>query len=85
MTFLQAAEEVLRTARAPLTAAEIAERALRRGLVRTKGKTPAATMSAALYSAPVESRIRRTYQPGPKRAARASVRWEYSKTAAPHG
>jgi hypothetical protein len=74
-----AAETVLRSANKPLTADEITEIALRRGLLQTKGKTPAATMSAALYGAPPESPIRREFKPGRQRALRASVRWTYDK------
>jgi hypothetical protein len=79
MSFLAAAETVLRTTGKSLTAAEITEIALRRGLVQTHGKTPAASMSAALYGAPPDSLIRREFKPGRKRAARNSVRWTYVK------
>lgn len=79
VTYLQAAETVLRTASKPLTAGEITEIALRRGLLHTKGKTPAASMSAALYGAPPESPIRREFEPGRQRARRASVPWTYDK------
>ena len=77
MTFLEAAEEVLRSARRPLTTAEVTAIGLKRGWLQTNGKTPAATMSAALYAAPPESRIKRIFEPGPKRATRGSVRWYY--------
>lgn len=81
MTFLQAAEEVLRKAKTPLTAREITDIALRQGLLRTSGHTPAATMSAALYGAQEDGPILRTYRPGEKRAERDSVRWTYAKKA----
>jgi hypothetical protein len=84
MTFLQAAEEVLRKAKTPLTAREITNLALRQGLLRTNGSTPAATMSAALYRAPEDGPIRRTYRPGEKRAVRDSVRWVYTRIGS-HG
>jgi hypothetical protein len=77
MTFLQAAEAVLRTAKKPLAADEITAIALRRGLTQSRGKTPAATMSAALYRAPADSPIRREFTPGRRRAMRDSVRWTY--------
>lgn len=77
MTFLRVAETVLRTARKPLTSAEIMEIALRRGLITTRGKTPTATMRAALYKAPSQSPIRREFTPGVTRATRGSVRWRY--------
>lgn len=47
-TFLDIAELVLREAKKPLTYREITERALLGGLIKTNGKTPAATMSASL-------------------------------------
>jgi HB1, ASXL, restriction endonuclease HTH domain len=82
MTFLEAAEVVLRDAGEPLTYKEITDRALRLGLVETHGKTPAATMNSALYTAPVDTPIRRIYRPtttraadGSGRAAKGSIRW----------
>jgi hypothetical protein len=79
VTFLEAAEAVLRTARKPLTTAEVTEIALRRGLIETRGKTPTASMSRALYGVTSESPIRREFKPGPTRAARGSVRWTYAE------
>lgn len=81
MTFLQAAAAVLRNAEMPLTAQEITDIAIGRRLVRTKGKTPAATMSAALYGAPGDGPIRRVFEPGRARAVRGSVRWMYVEKA----
>ena len=81
MTFLEAAEIVLRTAKKPLTVREITDVALRRGLLETRGKTPEATMSAALYRTPDDGPIRRESSPGPQRAKRGSVRWSYVKKA----
>jgi HB1, ASXL, restriction endonuclease HTH domain len=52
MTFLEAAEAVLRSAKRPMSAREITELALHRGLLDSHGKTPEATMSATLYGAP---------------------------------
>lgn len=77
MTFLEAAEIVLKAAKRPLTASEITEAALRQGLIDPQGRTPEATMSAALYTAPSDARIRREFVPGKRRAARGSVRWRY--------
>ena len=51
VTFLEVAEAVLRSAKRPLTAREITDIGLQRGLLRTSGKTPEATMSAALWGA----------------------------------
>lgn len=48
MTFLEAAQEVLTRAGAPLHSDEITERALKEGILQTDGKTPAATMGAQL-------------------------------------
>jgi len=50
MTYLKAALTVLRESQRPLTSREIAERAMAEGLIVTSGKTPEATMSAALYT-----------------------------------
>ena len=75
MTFLEAAEEVLRTAQRPLSAHEITEIAVSRGLLTSTGKTPEATMSARLYGAPSDGPFRREYKPGRQRAVRGSVRW----------
>jgi hypothetical protein len=77
VSFLQAAQTVLREAGKPLTTAEVATIAIERGLVATSGKTPVATMRATLYGAPAESGIRREFSPGPTRAKRDSVRWRY--------
>ena len=80
MTFLQAAEVVLRDAEKPLTAREITERALRKGLIRTRGKTPVVTMNARLYELSASGPIRRIYkQAGNRRGGvvPGSVRWTY--------
>jgi hypothetical protein len=77
MTFLEAAEEVLRTSKRPLSAAEITERAIHRGLLATRGKTPAATMTARLYTAPPDAPIQRSSEPGLGRSKYGSVRWSY--------
>jgi hypothetical protein len=79
VSFLESAESVLRRAKKPLTVVEITEIALRQGLIETRGKTPAATMNAALYRAPADSPIRREFESGPKRAVRGSVRWTYAE------
>jgi hypothetical protein len=78
VTFLQAAEEVLRSSKRPMTAREITEVAVRRGLIKTGGRSPEDTMSARLYTAALSTPIRRQYEPGPTRARRASVRWVYA-------
>lgn len=80
MTYLDAAVEVLRTARRPLTTREVSEAALRSRLIEPVGKTPDATMSAALYrhvrDAP-HPLLRRAFTQGPARAVRGTVYWCY--------
>jgi hypothetical protein len=76
-----AAETVLRGALRPLTSKEISEMAIEKGLIQTEGKTPRATMRAALYAATKanpKGPIRREFTPGPTRAARYSVRWYWN-------
>jgi hypothetical protein len=48
MSFLDAAYEILKEAGEPLHYREIARRALERGLIRTKGRTPEATLRTQL-------------------------------------
>jgi hypothetical protein len=81
MTFLTAAETVLKSARRPLTTREVTELALRHGLIAPTGKTPEATMRAILYAAVRDNpqgTIQRDYRPGTIRAAPASVRWVWN-------
>jgi len=49
MSFLKAAYQILKEEDRPLTSAEITEKAIARNLIRTKGRTPSATMEARLY------------------------------------
>lgn len=80
MTFLDAALRVLADADEPLTAREITARILERGLVVTTGRTPEASVAAALYLAVRDGRVpglERLFEPGPTRARRNSVRWRY--------
>jgi hypothetical protein len=81
-TFLAAALAVLRGSSRPLTAREITQEATRRGLLKTSGKTPDASMAAALYLHVRDSQppqILRISEPGPNRARRGSVRWTLSE------
>jgi HB1/ASXL restriction endonuclease-like protein with HTH domain len=81
-TFLDAAVEVLRRTRKPLSTREIASAITEGKLVAFAGKTPEKTLSAALYSEaqkPEGARVIRHFKPGATRAQRDSVRW----TAAP--
>ncbi len=80
MTFLAAALAVLAQSERPLTSRELAERVLQRHLVSTNGRTPEASLSAALYVALRDGRapgLERLSEPGPTRARRGSVRWRY--------
>ena len=79
-TFLQAALIVLADASGPLTSTEITTRALDRKLLLSAGRTPEASMSAALYveAKRPDSRVTKRSKPGPTRAARNSVRWVLS-------
>src|SRR6266566_5050390 len=85
VTFRQAAEVVLSKAKRPLTAGEITALAIRQGLLQTAGKTPEASMSAALYTAPTDGPIRRRFVAGGMRAKRGSVRWTYVTPARSRG
>jgi HB1, ASXL, restriction endonuclease HTH domain len=49
MTYWQATEKVLTNVNQPITAREILQRAVSRGLIATKGKTPLASLQAVLY------------------------------------
>lgn len=74
--FLAAALQVMSTTH-PMTAREITAEALRRGLLTTNGRTPEATLAAALYlEAKAETpRVQRQFEPGAMRAQRNTVRW----------
>lgn len=77
VTFLEAAAEVLRKSRHPMTAWEITEAALKAGLIQTRGKTPHETMASALYTAPDDFPVKKDAIPGRIRSRRGSVRWKY--------
>ncbi len=80
-TFIEAARAVLVAAGRQMTAREIVDLALERGLIRTEGKTPDATMSAVLYAG-LRARtpgLRRVAIQGRQRAVRGSVHWEWSE------
>jgi HB1, ASXL, restriction endonuclease HTH domain len=78
MTYVDAAVTVLKEMRRPLTAREITEAAIKRGLLTSVHRTPEASMSAALYMHVKKGgqRVRCVSEPGQKRALRGSVRWE---------
>jgi HB1, ASXL, restriction endonuclease HTH domain len=76
MTYYEAAIHILRSAQRPLTTREIAERAIDTGLIKPHGKTPDATMSAALYGHLRDDvRLTKLEASGNGRAKRGSVRW----------
>jgi hypothetical protein len=78
MKFLQAGMAVLAQKRRPMSAREVVEVALEQGLLKTRGSTPAATMSAAFYRENVrpDSRVRKIAEAGPIRARAGTVQWE---------
>lgn len=78
MTYLEAAIAVLKTSRSPITTLELTRRAIEQGLLRPQGKTPKATMEAALYAEIARNPgggLKRLSEAGPTRARRGSVRW----------
>jgi hypothetical protein len=76
MTYYEAALSVLRSARRPLRTHEITDLAMQRKLIAPAGKTPNATMSAALYKrAGDDGELVKIETPGNGRAQRGSVRW----------
>lgn len=80
MSFLKAAISILKETRREMTATEVAEIALERGLVESKGKTPGATLAAQLYihvRDHPEGPIWKIAEPGASRARRDSVRWAW--------
>jgi hypothetical protein len=76
MTYFEAARVILSSAPEPLTTREITDRALEKGLIGSRGRTPHNSMSAALYKRlAVSSELIKIQAPGKTRAARGSVRW----------
>ena len=75
-SFLDGALKVM-SRRRPMTAAEILDKALRRGLITTQGRTPLRTLEGALYTEEKQpdSRVKRVFEPGRTRARRNTVRW----------
>lgn len=52
MSFANAAYEVLKSAKKPLTPTRVVQEALKRGLIETNSKRPGATMAARLWLDP---------------------------------
>ena len=80
MSYFEAAIKILEQAGKPLTTREVTDAAIKAGLLKPKGKTPEATMSAVLYtSARDDIRVVKLATPGASRAQRGSVRWSVRK------
>jgi len=76
MTFFEAAMEVLRKSKKPLTTDEVFDRITQLRLVKSSGKTPKSTLSAELYRhANDDSGLVKLSEPSKKRARTGSVRW----------
>jgi hypothetical protein len=76
MTYLEAAIIVLAASEHPLSSVEIIERIAEQNLIVFTGRTPAATLSAALYrNLGKHPTLRREAKEGPGRAAKGTVRW----------
>jgi len=76
MTYYEAALQVLKSAKRPLTTHEITDQALKSGLINPRGKTPLATMSAVLYTRlRRDSTLMKLENRTDNRAKRGSVRW----------
>jgi HB1, ASXL, restriction endonuclease HTH domain len=83
MTYYEAAREVLRSARHPLTTREITDRAIERGLLAPRGKTPHRTMEAKLYlRGRRDPELVKLEAQGNGRAKRGSVRWSLRHASA---
>ncbi len=77
-TFLDVAAVVLSRVKRPLPSKEIIAKTREWGLLRSFGKTPDHTLTAALYldiAQGSKSRFSRLAKPGPSRAVRNTVRW----------
>lgn len=79
MTFYEAALEILKSSRKPLTSREITQRALERGLIVSRGKTPRLTMTSELYThVGIDPRLVKTEDRGPTGRTKAgTVRWTF--------
>jgi hypothetical protein len=76
MTYYEAALQILKSSRKPMTSREITNRALERGLIVSRGKTPEATMGVVLNRRlRDDSQHVKTEDRGPTRAKRGTVRW----------
>lgn len=84
MSYYEAALQVLRSARHPLTTREITDLAVEAGLITPTGKTPHATMAAVLYlRVRNDPELLKIEDRGPRRAKQGSVRWILRPDASP--
>jgi HB1, ASXL, restriction endonuclease HTH domain len=80
MTYYDAALKVLSSAQQPLTTREITDRAVERGLIAPRGRTPERTMSAELYRRVADdANLVKIDVRGTSRARPGSVRWKLRK------
>ena len=83
MTYYEAALQILRSARRPLTTREITDLAIEEGLIVPTGKTPDASMSRELYlRVRNDPELIKVEHSGNGRAKRGSVRWTLRSGAA---
>lgn len=84
MTYYEAAIQVLRSIKRPLSTQEITDQAITKGLITPTGKTPDATMGAVLYRRIGEnSELVKVEDAGNGRAKRGSVRWTLRHATGP--
>jgi hypothetical protein len=76
MTYYEAALEILRSARRPLTTREVTDLAITQGLIGPVGKTPHASMARVLYlRVRKDPELVKIEDLGDARAKRGTVRW----------
>jgi hypothetical protein len=75
VTYLAAAEAILKATKRPMTAVEITEEAIKQHLLPSTGKTPVATMRAAIYTARKDQLLASSIRPEYVRGPRSAVRW----------
>ena len=85
MTYYEAALQILRSVRRPLTTREITDLAIAQELITPTGKTPQATMSAELYlRLPKNPELIKLEDPVNGRAKPGSVHWTLRSNSAGH-
>jgi hypothetical protein len=82
VTYYEAALRVLRSVHHPLTTRELTDQAVKRGLIRPRGKNAAATMAAALHRRlRGDSELVKLATPRNGQAQRGSVRWTLRRSS----